>query len=323
MKQLIGISRHVDRDFVDNFQNDYQVDVLVPEKEGELLTLSDFDGREEDVVALWVTLEEEVTKDVFDRFPNLRIVANMAVGFNNIDVKEARARNIFVVNTPDVLTEATADLAFSLLMASARKSNEEEKAVRDGSWAAWEPYGSKGVDIYGQQIGIFGMGRIGEAVARRAKGFGMNIVYHNRHRKQVAEEMLGARYVSKDELLETSDFVVLFSPLTPETENTIDRDALTKMKKSAVLVNAARGALVDEEALYDALKNEEIFAAGLDVFRTEPVPTDHPLLSLPNVVVTPHIGSATKKTRRKMLEMNATDIMRVLEGKMPKYIVRA
>ena len=323
MKQLIGISRQVDRDFVDNFQKNYQVDVLMPEKEGELLTLSDFDGREEDVVALWVTLEEEVTKEVFDRFPNVRIIANMAVGFNNIDVKEAHARNIFVVNTPDVLTEATADLAFSLLMASARKLNIAEKAVREGSWAAWEPYGYTGVDIYGQQIGIFGMGRIGEAVARRAKGFGMEIVYHNRNRKYVAEEMLGARYVSKEELLETSDFVVLFSPLTPETENTIDREALQKMKKSAVLVNAARGALIDEEALYDALKNEEIFAAGLDVFRTEPVPTNHPLLTLPNIVVTPHIGSATKKTRRKMLEMNAKDIALVLEGNRPKYVVQA
>ena len=322
MKQLIGITRCVDRDFVDNFQNNYEVDVLVPEKEGELLTLSDFEGREEDVVALWVTLEEEVTKDVFDRFPNLRIVANMAVGFNNIDVEEARKRNIFVVNTPDVLTESTADLAFGLLMAIARKLNAAQKAVRDGSWAAWEPYGYTGVDIYGQQIGIFGMGRIGEAVARRAKGFGMDVVYHNRNRKHVAEEMLGARYVSKEELLETSDFVVLFSPLTPETENTIDREALRRMKKSAVLINAARGALVDEEALYEALKNEEIFAAGLDVFRTEPLPTDHPLLTLPNVVVTPHIGSATKKTRRKMLEMNATDIGYVLEGKMPKYIVQ-
>ncbi len=321
MKQVVGITRYVDSDFIEQLEKE-GVDVLVPLKEGETLTVDHFEGKEEAVVALWVTLEERINADVFDRFPNLRIVANMAVGFNNIDMEEAKARRIYVVNTPDVLTEATADLAFSLLMATARRLNVAEQSVREGSWTSWEPYGYTGVDIYGQTIGIFGMGRIGEAVARRAKGFGMTILYHNRTRKEHAEEMLGARYVTKEQLLEEADFVVLFSPLTPETENTIDHEALSRMKKHAILINAARGALIDEEALYEALRTEQIFGAGLDVFREEPVSIHHPLLTLPNVVVTPHIGSATKRTRRAMLEMNVQDILAVLRHERPKYEVR-
>jgi glyoxylate reductase len=249
------------------------------------------------------------------------VISNMAVGYNNIDVAEATRRNILVTNTPDVLTETTADLTFALLMATARRITEAERFLRDGKWKIWSPMLLTGQDVYGATLGIIGLGRIGSAVARRARGFDMRVLYHSTRRNEQAERDLGVQYAGLDELLSESDFVVIMTPLTPQTRNLIGARELALMKPTAVLVNTARGGVVDERALYDALKDGKIWAAGLDVFEQEPVPTDHPLLSFPNVTALPHIGSASIRTRIRMAELAAENLLDGLAGRVPKCLV--
>ena len=247
----------------------------------------------------------------------LRIVANMAVGHDNVDLDAANERGIVVTNTPGVLDETTADTAFMLLLAAARRLGESERTLRAGDWYWWGPKLFVGVDVWGKKIGIVGMGRIGQAVARRARGFGMEILYHNRSRKEEAEGELDARYLDLGELLETADFVSVHTPLTDETRHLIGAEELEKMKPSAVLVNTSRGPVVDEEALADALANARIFAAGLDVYEREP--KVHPkLLELENAVLAPHIGSGSRETRDKMAALAAENIAAVLSGNEPK-----
>lgn len=247
----------------------------------------------------------------------LRIVANMAVGYDNIDVGAARERGIIVTNTPGVLDETTADTAFMLLLAAARRLGESERILRAGEWHWWGPKLFVGVDVWGKTLGIVGMGRIGQAVARRGKGFGMEILYHNRYRKEEAEKELGARYVDLDGLLATADFVSVHTPLTDETRHLIGPDELDKMKPTAVLVNTSRGPVVDEEALADALSDGRIFAAGLDVYEEEP--KVHPkLLERENAVLAPHIGSGSRETRDGMAVLAAENVVAVLSGKEPK-----
>ena len=248
---------------------------------------------------------------------DLRVIANMAVGYDNVNVEAAQERGIVVTNTPGVLDETTADTAFMLLLAAARRLGESERILRAGEWHWWGPKLFVGVDVWGKTLGIVGMGRIGQAVARRGRGFGMEIVYHNRSRKEDAERELDARYLELDGLLETADFVSVHTPLTGETRHLIGPEELEKMKPTAVLVNTSRGPVVDEGALADALADGRIFAAGLDVYEEEP--RVHPkLLELENAVLAPHIGSGSQETRDRMAVLTAENIVAVLSGEGPK-----
>ncbi|EGL83964.1 D-isomer specific 2-hydroxyacid dehydrogenase NAD-binding [Caldalkalibacillus thermarum TA2.A1] len=271
--------------------------------------------------ALFTMVVDRIDQEVLKRGQNLKIVANMAVGYDNIDVETAKHLGIMVSNTPDVLTEATADLTFALLMATARRVVEASQAVYEGRWQSWSPMFMAGQDVYGKTLGIVGMGRIGEAVARRARGFDMDILYHNRKPKTEAEEKLGATYCSFEDLLQKADFIVALTPLTDQTRHLFGRREFELMKKTAIFINVSRGPVVDEEALYHALKEKQIWAAGLDVFHQEPVPTDHPLLTLPNVVPLPHIGSASISARMAMARLAAENIVLALTGKKPKTLI--
>jgi glyoxylate reductase len=248
---------------------------------------------------------------------DLKVIANMAVGYDNVDVEASAERGIVVTNTPGVLDETTADVAFMLLLAAARRLGEGERLLRAGRWEWWGPKQLMGRDVWGKRLGIVGFGRIGQAVARRARGFGMEVLYHNRSRKEEAEQELGARYVEFDELLETVDFVSVHTPLTDETHHLIGPKELGRMKPTAVLVNTSRGPVVDEAALADALAAGRIFAAGLDVYEEEPK-VHRKLLELENVVLAPHIGSASVETRDRMAALAAENLAAVLRGEDPK-----
>src|SRR5215217_3352555 len=264
------------------------------------------------------TLTEQIDAELIDAAGgNLKVVANMAVGYDNVDLETAKERGVVVTNTPEVLNETTADTAFMLMLAAARRLGEGERLVRAGEWEAWGPEMLLGPDVWGKKLGIIGLGGIGQAIARRAKGFGMEILYTGRSRKEEAEKELEARYLELDELLESCDFVSINTPLTDETMHLIGAEELEKMKREAVLVNTSRGPIVDEGALADALEEGRIFAAGLDVYEEEP--KVHPkLLELENVVLAPHIGSASIETRDKMAETAAEDLRAVLRGEEPK-----
>jgi glyoxylate reductase len=266
---------------------------------------------------LLTLLTDKIDAELMDAAPKLKVVANFAVGFDNFDVPAATQRGILMTNTPGVLTDTTADLAFALLMACARRIVEGRDYANIGHWRTWGPMLLMGQDIHGATLGIAGIGRIGLAMARRAVGFGMRILYHDAMRSEVAEKELGAIPVSKAELLAQSDFVSLHVPLTPETRHYIDADALKMMKPNAVLVNTSRGPVVDTMALYEALKAGQIFAAGLDVTDPEPLPADHPLYTLDNALIVPHIASASFETRSKMAEMAADNLLAGLAGKLP------
>jgi glyoxylate reductase len=264
------------------------------------------------------TATEKMDGEVMDAAgEGLRVIANMAVGYDNIDVEAAGERGIVVTNTPGVLDETTADVAFMLVLAAARRLGEGERLLRAGKWEWWGPKQLRGLDVWGKRLGIVGMGRIGRAVARRGRGFGMEILYHNRSRKEGAENELGARYLVLDDLLRESDFVSIHTPLTDETRHLISERELGLMRETAVLVNTSRGPVVDEGALAAALAEGRIFAAGLDVYEEEP--KVHPeLLELENVVLAPHVGSATIDTRDKMATLAAENLAGVLRGEEPK-----
>lgn len=271
--------------------------------------------------ALLCLLTEEITAEVMDAAPNLKVISNYAVGYNNIDVAEATRRGIVVTNTPGVLTETTADFTWALLMAVARRVVEADRYTRAGRFQGWGPLLLLGNDIYGKTIGIVGLGRIGQAIARRANGFDMNILYHSRRRvSRDIESRLKAKYSPLDELLRESDFVVLTTPLTPETRHMIGAEQLSMMKKTAYLINTARGPVVDEKALVTALRQGVIAGAGLDVFEEEPKLTPG-LAELDNVVIAPHIASATVDTRNKMATMAAENLLAVLRNERPRYVV--
>ena len=263
------------------------------------------------------TATETMDGEVMDAAgENLKVIANMAVGYDNVDVEAAGERGVVVANTPGVLDETTADVAFMLLLAAARRLGAGERLLRAGDWSWWGPKQLMGRDVWGKRLGIVGFGRIGQAVARRARGFGMEILYHNRSRKEEAERELGARYMNLDDLLGAADFVSIHTPLTPETTHLIGADELGNMKPEAVLVNTSRGPVVDEAALAEALAARRIYAAGLDVYEDEP--EVHPkLLELENVVLAPHIGSASIETRDKMASLAAENLAAVLRGESP------
>lgn len=266
-------------------------------------------------------LSDPIDKEVIEAGKNLKVIANYAVGYNNIDIEAATKSGIAVVNTPDVLTEASADLAWALLLAVSRRVVEGDTMTRAGKFRGWAPELLLGVPVYGQTLGIIGAGRIGQAVARRAKGFGMRVLYHNRKRlPEAIENDLGMSYAALDDLLAESDFVSLHCPLTPETKHLIGPRELGLMKQTAVLINTARGPVVDEEALLQALRKKTIFGAGLDVYEKEPLLTPG-LADLPNVVLTPHIGSADTRTRLAMVDMVLNDIIAVLNNERPQNLV--
>ncbi len=275
------------------------------------------------IAGILCTVSENIDAEVMDAAgEDLKIIANMAVGYDNIEVEAATERSITVTNTPGILEETTADTAFMLLLAAARRLGEAERFLRAGKWEAWGPKQFTGPDVWGKTLGIIGFGGIGQAVARRAKGFGMDILYTARSRKEDAEEELGAREVELEELLESCDFVSIHTPLTDDTQHLIGKKELSSMKSTAVLVNASRGPVVDEAALAEALENQRIFAAGLDVYEEEP--KVHPkLLELENVVLAPHIGSASIETRDKMAETAAENLRAVLKGEEPPNPVNA
>jgi glyoxylate reductase len=261
-------------------------------------------------------LTDRVDAEFLDRAgPQLKVVSNYAVGFDNIDVPECTRRGIPVGNTPGVLTETTADLAFALLMAAARRLPEGDRYVRDGKWKTWGPMLLLGPDVHGATIGIVGFGRIGQAVAKRAAGFGMTILYHDVNRlPDDVTAPLGAQYVPLEDLLARSDFISLHVNLTPETRHLIDSAALRLMKPTAILVNTSRGPVVDGAALASALKDGVIGAAGLDVTDPEPIPMDDPLVGLDNCLIVPHIASASRATRGKMAQMAAANLLAGLRG---------
>lgn len=271
--------------------------------------------------ALLTMLSDSIDETILTAGKNLKVVANLAVGFDNIDVKTASREGIAVCNTPDVLTDTTADLTFGLLMATGRRIVEAAEFVKGDKWKSWSPLLLAGHDIHHKTIGIVGMGKIGETVAKRATGFEMNILYHNRTRKLAVEQALGAVYMSFEELVEKSDYIVCLTPLTPETKNMFTREVFQKMKQSAIFINASRGPVVDEQALYEALVAGEIAGAGLDVFDKEPINSSHPLLQLTNVVALPHIGSSSVETRTVMMRLCLDNIATILAGREPKTLV--
>lgn len=287
-----------------------------PPPRAELLTAASegWDG----IVA---TLAERIDAEIMDACGRLRVIANMAVGYDNIDLEAASRRRILVTNTPGVLTDTTADLTWMLILAASRCLPAAERYLRQGQWRTWEPEALLGQDIAGATLGIVGFGRIGMAVAKRARGFDMRILYHDPVPRIEAAREVGASYRELADLLRESDVVSVHVPLAPETRGMFGPAQFAQMKPTAVFINTARGQVVDQAALYQALRDRVIFAAGLDVYELEPLPLDDPLLTLANVVLTPHIASASFATRHRMAAMAAENALAAIRGQRPPNLV--
>jgi glyoxylate reductase len=270
---------------------------------------------------LIMTMGIAMDRSFFKMAERLRVASLYSVGYDNVDIKAATEFGVMVTNTPGVLTDATADTALMLMLMTARKARENEKIMREGGWTHWSPNQFVGKDLSGSVLGIVGFGDIGRAVAKRAAAFGMKVIYTGRSRKIEHEEQLGAEYLPLEELLKRSDFVSLNCALTNETSGLIGERELRMMKGDAVLINTARGAVVDQKALFMACSEGWIYGAGLDVYEKEPVPMDEPLLELENVVMMPHIGSAAKRSREGMARLAATNLVEALEGRVPPNLV--
>jgi glyoxylate reductase len=309
----VFVSRRIPDDglnrIVEATDADVWPDELPPSRDELLRRVKGVDG----VLAL---LTDKVDAEFFDHAgPQLKVVSNYAVGFDNIVVPEATRRGVPVGNTPGVLTDTTADLAWALLMAAGRRVVEGDRYVHDGRWKTWGPMLLLGTDISGATLGIVGFGRIGQAMARRAHGFGMTVLYHDvQQLPDSVTRPLGATFVDLDELFERSDFVTLHTNLTDETRHMVNEARLRQMKPTSVLVNTSRGPVVDQKALYRALSEGWIMAAGLDVTDPEPMPVSEPLLTLPNIIVVPHIASGSRATRAKMAEMAAANLLAGVRG---------
>ncbi|MHB7942219.1 2-hydroxyacid dehydrogenase [Staphylococcus capitis] len=311
----ILITRKIPQQFIEQLE---QIgDVVMWDKELTPMPRETFLSEVKDATACFITLSESVDEEVLTEASDLKIIANMAVGYDNIDVVRANDHDITVTNTPDVLTETTAELGFTLMLTVARRIIEAERYVQEGQWQSWGPYLLSGKDVYGSTVGIYGMGDIGRAFARRLKGFNTRILYHNRTQNPEAEKELDATYVSFESLLKESDFVICTAPLTPQTENQFDSKAFNLMKNDAIFINIGRGAIVDETALVEALRNHTILGCGLDVLRQEPIDVNHPLLKLDNAVIVPHIGSASRLTRDRMVQLCVNNILAILNHQLP------
>ncbi len=289
--------------------------LLPPQVDIELLP-EDAELPRGDYVAIVPLLTRRLGAAELDRLPRLRVVANFAVGYDNVDIAAAHARGVAVTNTPGVLTEATADLTWALILAAARRLPEGEALVRAGGWSGWGPTQLLGMGLTGKVLGLLGAGRIAQAVARRAGGFGVGVAYWSRTRREAWEREVGATWLPRDELLAASDVLSLHLALTPETAGIVGRETLARMKPGAVLVNTARGGLVDEEALVIALESGRLRAAALDVYALEPRVPER-LRALPNVVLLPHIGSATEEARQGMWDVAWNNVLAVLGGEGP------
>lgn len=311
----ILITRKIPQQFIEQLE---QIgDVVMWDKELTPMPRETFLSEVKDATACFITLSESVDEEVLTEASDLKIIANMAVGYDNIDVVRANDHDITVTNTPDVLTETTAELGFTLMLTVARRIIEAERYVQEGQWQSWGPYLLSGKDVHGSTVGIYGMGDIGRAFARRLKGFNTRILYHNRTQNPEAEKELDVTYVSFESLLKESDFVICTAPLTPQTENQFDSKAFNLMKNDAIFINIGRGAIVDETALVEALRNHTILGCGLDVLRQEPIDVNHPLLKLDNAVIVPHIGSASRLTRDRMVQLCVNNILAVLNHQLP------
>ncbi|KKB41859.1 2-hydroxyacid dehydrogenase [Bacillus thermotolerans] len=319
MKPLVYVTRKIPEEVLSRLQENYEVDMW-PKEEVQVPRDMLLD-KAKTADALLTVISDQLDEELFSQSEHLKVVANMAVGYDNVDLAAASKHGVAICNTPDVLTDTTADLAFALLLATARRMVEAAEYLKRGKWKSWSPMLLSGTDVHHKTIGIIGMGKIGTAVAKRAAGFDMEIIYHNRSRHEVAEEMLGARYCTKEELLAEADFVVCLAPLTDETKGMFGREQFQQMKKHAIFINASRGPIVDEEALYKALVEGDIAAAGLDVFHEEPVSPDHPLVQLDNVVALPHIGSASRETRLAMMELCCDNLDAIFADRTPKTLV--
>ncbi len=271
-----------------------------------------------DIEGLYTT-GGSIDDELLGHAPHLKVVSNVSVGYNNFNLAAMKKRNVIGTNTPYVLDETVADLAFALILATGRRIPELDRLVKEGNWGhTKDDKEFFGVDVHSSTLGIIGMGRIGEAIARRAKfGFNMDVLYYNRNRKPEVEERLAVQYENLESLLEKSDYVLLMTPLTPETKHLIGEKEFKRMKDTAIFINVSRGQTVDEQAMIQALQNKKIAAAGLDVFYNEPVERDNPLLKMDNVVTVPHIGSATQRTRDAMAMRAAENLVAVVTGKEP------
>lgn len=318
MKPKILVSREIFDDVLDYLRQHCDVTANQQDKlwdaESLAQALADKDGA-------ITCLTEKIDAALMARCPQLKAVCNIAVGYNNIDVPACTRRGIMATNTPGVLDDSTADFTWALILATARRLTEAEATLRAGQWDGWKLKQFLGVDVHHATLGIYGMGRIGQAVARRAAGFEMQVIYHNRNRAADAiEQACNARYVSEDELLAQSDFLTLHMPYSPAAHHLIGREQLAKMKKTAILINAARGGVVDDAALIEALQNRTIAAAGLDVFENEPK-FNPAFLQLKNVVLAPHIASSSAATRRNMAMLAAKNLVAALTGGVPPNLL--
>ena len=319
MKPRILITRAIFPDVVKKLEQHFEVE---SNQQDRIFTSAELLERLQDKDGVFATVGERFSAEVFQSCPKLKAVCNMAVGHNNIDLAAATHAGVMATNTPDVLNQATADMAWALLMATARRVTEAEHYLRAGKWDRWSYDAFLGADVHGTTLGIMGMGRIGQAVARRSMGFDMNVIYHNRSRLPEEKEAQAnnARYVSRDELLQQADHLVLVLPYSADTHHSIKKRELDLMKPTATLINIARGGIVDDVALIDALREQRIAAAGLDVFENEPA--YHPgFLCLTNVVLTPHIGSATESSRRGMANCAADNLIAALSGQRPPNLL--
>ena len=269
------------------------------------------------------TVADKITSEVMDIEPNLKVISSYSVGFDHVDLTEATKRGIYVTNTPGVLTETTADLTWALLMSTARRITESDRYIREGRWnVAWAPDMMVGEDIHGRTLGIVGLGRIGSAIAKRASGFNMKVLYHDVIRlSQEVEKELSLEYTSLENILEESDYITLHVALNEHTHHLINEEKLKKMKSTAYLINASRGPVIDQKALAKALKEGWIAGAAIDVYEKEPIAVDDPLLQLDNIVLVPHIGSASRAARSKMGEVAAKNLVSILKGEQPISLV--
>lgn len=317
MKPKVYVTRQLPQPALDRLEEVFEMEV---NEEDRVLTRTELLNKVKTCDVLLCLLTDDIDAEVMDANPNLKGISNYAVGFNNIDVDAATERKLPVCNTPGVLTDTTADMAWALMFAAARRVAESDVFTRAGKFKGWGPMMFLGLDIYGKTLGVVGTGRIGDAVARRSVGFNMKVLYYDVVQNAKLEQDIGAKRVELDELLKEADFVLIHVPLMPETTHLIGERELKLMKKTAILINNSRGPMVDEKALVEALKSGEIAYAGLDVFEDEPELAPG-LAELDNVVLTPHTSSATVETRTKMGMLAAENAIAIIEGKLPPHIV--
>ncbi|NHJ13140.1 MAG: D-glycerate dehydrogenase [Candidatus Thorarchaeota archaeon] len=322
MSKKVFVTRMIPEEGLEKIRQHFDVNVWPDEHPPSKEQIAEGAAGCEGIVTL---LSDPIDRELIESLPNLRVIVQYAVGYDNIDIGTATEKGILVTNTPGVLTEATADLTWALILAAARRIVEADRYVREGKWeVAWGPKMLLGMEVFEATLGIIGMGRIGSAVARRAAGFSMNILYTSKPEDDLGnsvEKETGARRTDLETLLKESDIVSIHVPLTEETRNLVGSKEIASMKSGAILVNTSRGPVVDEGALYRALKEGKLASAGLDVFREEPIEKGNPLLSLSNVVLVPHIGSASVAARTKMAIMCASNLIAALNGKEPPNLV--